>query len=500
MQHSVLVGWRIKLNEPVDGVEGGLIVGTVTRTGKSTQHTLMRDGHCGYLVIELRRKPSRISSANPGAHFTLVERAQEGPTRTGKLVKRAMRSGRNWRTRSFVLNSWSGQLEWFKPVRGVLSKKAKPLGAFEISRPDSGIRVRVLADEATPEPDGKKYCFEIYSERFEKMRLMLSATSSQEMRNWCSTITATIAHHEQMDLQFGKVERKTEMSDQDKAQRRQTRAEGLKFAALARKRRLAEQGKAPDVAALEATMMATMEPAPWDGEEKELIVAVRRGLSALAGALAAGKAAKAEDNAPGQRAVKESVSAVWSAVEHLDDPPEMCLRHEFADLVRHTMHAPSLAERKRLVDVGPVYGQLTATLEAAYDWLDQMDQQQADKFSDSDDSDGGGGGGADAAEPHGEHYWQLLEQHDKLFLDDHFRDQDGLVTGAGAAARVVEEDGEEEEQEEEEEEEEEEDEEEEEEQEQRASRGKSGQPLSLALQHLYAGDGVRALRRDALGL
>ena len=227
-------------------------------------------------------------------------------------------------------------------------------------------------------------------------------------------------------------------------------------------------------------MMATMEPAPWDGEEKELIVAVRRGLSALAGALAAGKAAKAEDNAPGQRAVKESVSAVWSAVEHLDDPPEMCLRHEFADLVRHTMHAPSLAERKRLVDVGPVYGQLTATLEAAYDWLDQMDQQQADKFSDSDDSDGGGGGGgADAAEPHGEHYWQLLEQHDKLFLDDHFRDEDGLVTGAGAAARVVEEDGEEEEQEEEEEEEEEEeDEEEEEEQEQRASRGKSGQSLS----------------------
>ena len=434
---ELLVGWRIKLRELFQGVEGGLIVGCVPRKGKSTLLRLMRDGHAGYLLIDLARKPTRMS--NLGTHFELVERAKEGPTRSGTLVKRAMRSGRNWRKRTFVLDKWSGILEWFKPVRGALPKNAVPLGSFELSRPDCGMAVRVLVDEAEPEPNGKKFCFEIYSERFAAMRLMMSASSNQEMRNWCTTITAAIAFHEQMDKDFGKVERKMEMSAQEQAVRRARRGEGLKLAALARERALAERGKVPDVAELEAVMMGAVDAEPWDSEAAELIAAVRQGVAALQGLITAH---------PPASVGKEVTANVWSAVETLDDPPSMCLKSDFANLVRETIHDSSLACKKRVAEVGPLYAQMTATLEAAYDWLDEVDklriQEGADGDSSSDadvDDVEGGAAGAVQAAADGD-YWQQLEKHGKLFLDDQHRDKYGaFVTTAGDSAEQSDGDG-----------------------------------------------------------
>ena len=136
---EMLVGWRITFSEPQQGIIGGIVVKSMYSTGAATRHLVMRLAHRGYVVVNLKRKPERgirdkfVSSS--GCRFKLEEHVDPGPTKLGFVHKRALKSGKNWRKRFFVINPHSGALYYYRSDRNVVT--ASPRGVFELCRPNS---------------------------------------------------------------------------------------------------------------------------------------------------------------------------------------------------------------------------------------------------------------------------------------------------------------------------------------------------------------------------
>ena len=192
---EALVGWRITFSEPQQGIAGGIVVKAMYSTGAATRHLVMRLAHRGYIVVNLKRKPERSIRdrfvTSSVCQFKLEEHLDPGPTKRGFVHKRALKSGKNWRKRYFMINPYSGALYYYRSDRNAVT--ATPRGVFELCRPNASMQVRLLEPEDDG-ADGRLHVVEVYSERSKDNRMIFAASGAAVADSWVTALEEAIAH------------------------------------------------------------------------------------------------------------------------------------------------------------------------------------------------------------------------------------------------------------------------------------------------------------------